>query len=122
MRKLKRANCNGKSKTLPQIQGVSKRDAKTKDLKPHLRRVILTKRERLKSTMSSPHILKELEVNFCSVPRRGLYLMDVVSYTGFRHPCSSHPTQVCFHPFCCVLSVVLINVNISLLFLKATLL
>ena len=32
VRKPNRANCNGKSKTRPQIQGVSKRDAKTKDL------------------------------------------------------------------------------------------
>ena len=117
---MNRQNCDGKSKTLPQIQGVSKSYSKRRDLKSHLCRAGLY--EQKENVLGPPcrvsSRFKRTTGQDCSVPRRRLYLMDDVSYTGFliAHRSVFMFSVVSWTYKVCMFYLVLKNVDISLLF------
>ena len=67
----------------------------------HLRRVILTKRERRMSTMSS----------FLTFFSSSAGIVFFFSFTDFHHLVMvlSQKLQVCFHPLCCIFSITFVR-------------
>ena len=81
----------------------------------HLRRVILTKRERRMSTMSSFLTFFSSSAGivffFSFTDFHHLVIVFFFSFTDFHHLVMvlSQKLQVCFHPLCCIFSITFVR-------------